>query len=411
MLRFAELESSGRRFGPVRTLLRDASNVRRTYHTWGVSAASDAAGRVTVAWQRTGPLGWQLEVVTRPRGGRFAAPVVVAASRRRLKSLQVRAEAPGQAAIIWTAREPGQIAGYCGGVFDAQAYSACEGVWSSLRRGGDWLPGRRLATSDGLNVPLVNAGPDGTFATVLTGAEGLELFRAAPRAHFSDPVRLASGKCVWGSGVDLTPDGHAVVAWREDEDPAVAAAPRRLDQAATVSPDGGVSALWSTAFVDVADGPVVRLNSRGEGVLAWHLNDRGRSGVFALRRRPDGSLDRTQRVFASRGVPFAVPPLAAIAADNTAAVAWTHFCVGTGVGGTLVAVRPAGSARFQPPRLLGTPPESRLVRAPAVLNGRAVVLLVVGGNPDSGEGNSQLRYGTSAGNARSAPRPTAICPS
>ena len=111
-------------------------------------AASDAAGRVTVVWQRTGPLGWQLEVVTRARDGRFSAPVVVAASRRRLHSLQVRAEAPGAAAIIWTARDPGEVAEYCGGVFGGRGFPACEGVWATVRRGGEWLPSRRLAITN-----------------------------------------------------------------------------------------------------------------------------------------------------------------------------------------------------------------------------------------------------------------------
>jgi hypothetical protein len=384
VLRYADLDASARRFSAARTLVRDATGIRPAIVTSGVAAASDAAGNLTVAWQRKSTGGWRVEVVTRSRHGRFSEPQLLATSPRMLHSLQVRAEARAEAVVVWEVIDRGELPGFCGGLSDP----VCTGTWASLRRAGHWLPSQRLDTSDGFSFSVAAAGPDGTFVVVLTNPDGLTLHRAAPGEVFSRQTRLAVGSMAWVTGVDLTADGVAVAAWREAGS---SAAVETANRAATVFPDGTISPLWAISPAIGSDalfprwrGAIVRLNPSGEGLLVWHQTERRRRGVYVRRRRPDGGLDMTQRVFGGRTRAYLVPPLPALAADDTAAIAWTSLCPGSDQRRTFVALRRSGSATFRTLAVVGrrrakaasaTPFNSELARPPAIVNGRVVVLV------------------------------------
>lgn len=161
--------------------------------------------------------------------------------------------------------------------------------------GEQLLPATWFGTLDGLDTAV---GQDGTMAVIYKDdpeddADWAAMVRVRPvGGSWSTPVQVSPpGVDVYHDvSIDVAPDGSVVAAWGEDpagdvEDPVVIR---------TVSAAGALGPRLQAAPKALTDGPVVRMNSGGDLVVAW------------LEVRPAGSRLRTAWK-ASGAAGFAAP--------------------------------------------------------------------------------------------------------
>ncbi len=135
----------------------------------------------------------------------------------------------------------------------------------------------------------------------------------------------ASREALDGYALAVSPDGLAVLAWREFR-PAVADLPAQLNLVVAE----GDGTTWSpVVLVETADGdvdrPAIAVGSGGQTVLAWEqASDNGAPQVLASRRAgaASWSLPQVLSVDGGRSTVLASQPRVAVAADGRALVVW-----------------------------------------------------------------------------------------
>jgi hypothetical protein len=313
-LGWSERGADGRWTRPVH-LLRSAAG------TGELQADSGRDGTVTLAWVRRLHRGWAIEATIRSPGGAFSAPVIVGRMRSGSPTdVHLAADDAGNAVLVWS-RELRDRAG---------------GVTAAVRRGARWSPPVALASrTSGLFPDAAGAG-NGVLVVTWETARRIVLIRALPSSGFSVPTIAArttlkgppdAAPDVCCHDVAATPDGTALVAWREvleTEQTTIA-----VTAASVAGPDGSVHEVLRTPSPEEANGAIVAANASGNALVAWD-RDSPRAALLAASRTGDGPFDAAVQVSGAPTDPYADVGLAAMDDAGNAVLGWNGEDANTG---------------------------------------------------------------------------------
>ncbi len=229
------------------------------------AVALDARGNATAVWTQAGRH-HRIMVSFRPRDGRFGTPVEIGRTGAFITSRpQVVVSSGGAAVIAWNAGRQMRVVRRPAGRCRAGRPRGCFGAPQDFGAGSD----QTLAMSADGNVYLVwaaNVREGDDFHTrlrIAVAARGRRFGHSEPITRSGDASQPA---------VAITPDGHAIVAWRgslpaggeQNSDATIFAAARdrlgRLSAPQAISLHPGYE-------------PQIAANPQGEAILVWNERD------------------------------------------------------------------------------------------------------------------------------------------